>query len=137
VDHDQVRVEAQTLRVVGAGLAQAGQHRVGDDLLGAGEALGDRAGHLVEVGGADGDLPGGLDPQVVQDRDHAVQALGERAVAGGAHVREPPAPQPLPDAHEEVDRPARGHLPVVVDLDQRAGHQAPSSPEIASLSTLR
>ena len=72
---DQVRVEPQAARIVGAGVAQAPEHALRDDLLRARQGAAHRARDRVEVGAADRDLPARVDAEVVQDGDEPVQGL--------------------------------------------------------------
>ena len=138
VHHDQVRVEPQAPRIVGAGVAQAPEHALRDDLLRARQGPADRARDRIEVGAADRDLPARVDAEVVQDGNEPVQGLDDGpGIARRAHVDESPAPQPLADAQEEVHGAARSHLAVVVELHGRAlGHQR-ASRSSASVSTRR
>ena len=67
VHDDQVPVELQAARIVGARVAQAPEHALRDDLLRARQGPAHRACDRIVVGAADRDLPARVDAEVVQD----------------------------------------------------------------------
>ena len=115
VDHHQIRVEPERRRVRRGRLHVGDQHGLGDGGRMAGERGLERAGRPVECRVADDHLPGGVDTQVLEHRHEPRQDLRRSAaVSARVDVDEAPALEPLGELQEEVDRPARRDLPVVL-----------------------
>ena len=136
VGHDQVRLERQRRRVRGHPLGVRADGRVGHRRFDAGEAPFQPAHRRVEVGSSDDDLPAGVDPEILQHRDDAVQEL-RRSAAEPARVdvHEPPSPQPLGEPEQELQGPAGGD--VAVGLQARGDHRPPPSVIASSQSWSR
>src|SRR6266511_1977487 len=138
VDHHEIGVEPEALRIVRADVMDPPEHRVCHDLLRARERPGDRARDPFEVARADRDLPARVDTKIVEDRDQAVEDFYRQApVAGVADVNKPAAAQALADPEQEIDGAARGHLPVVIQPRRGDGQRHRPSSSSAAVSIVR
>ena len=105
VNEDDVVGEREGAKILLGGLAVDG-----DVMLAQGDGLSvqgvvDRLGHRVELVASPDDVPARVDAQLEQQRHEPVQDLRDAATHGGrVDVLHAPAPEPLPEETELLDR---------------------------------